>query len=336
MSFSMFSSSTAVPKLQTAQEAFWYLPEHLTEQQKNHLAGFKMALGAAGILGQDGYGVRAPDTTLLRFLKARQWNEEKALHMYLHMMKWREENKIDELYETMDYPQLKALVPHYPHFYHKQDKFGRPVYIELLGVTDCARMLEVSPQDLILQYHCWTWERLEKQLMPAQSSVVGHPIITSTVILDLAGMTLKSFTRTTQKLLTTIAKIDQDYYPEHLGTMFIINTPFIFKAIWAVVNPMLEERTRRKIIVLGADYQATLLQLIPAENLPVMFGGLSVCPDHVNSIGAWMSQPPCNTSSWFPLGPESHLVDKEGKEGSPKQEADVVLVTQLDPQPENS
>lgn len=43
----------------------------------------------------------------------------------------------------------------------------------------------------------------------------------------------------------------QDYYPEHLGQMFIINTPFIFKTIWAMVNPMLEERTRKKIQVLG-------------------------------------------------------------------------------------
>ena len=31
--------------------------------------------------------------------------------------------------------------------------------------------------------------------------------------------------------------------------MFIINTPMIFKAIWAFVNPMLEDRTRKKIQV---------------------------------------------------------------------------------------
>ncbi len=43
----------------------------------------------------------------------------------------------------------------------------------------------------------------------------------------------------------------QDYFPEHLGTMFIINAPMIFSAIWAVVNPLLEERTRKKIMVLG-------------------------------------------------------------------------------------
>ena len=47
----------------------------------------------------------------------------------------------------------------------------------------------------------------------------------------------------------------QDYFPEHLGQMFIINTPMIFKAIWAVVYQMLEERTRKKIVVLGASYK---------------------------------------------------------------------------------
>jgi hypothetical protein len=43
----------------------------------------------------------------------------------------------------------------------------------------------------------------------------------------------------------------QDFYPESLGVMFIINAPFIFKSIWAFVHPMLEERTRKKIHVLG-------------------------------------------------------------------------------------
>lgn len=32
----------------------------------------------------------------------------------------------------------------------------------------------------------------------------------------------------------------QDYYPEHLGTMFVINTPLIFRGIWAAVQPLLQ------------------------------------------------------------------------------------------------
>ena len=38
-----------------------------------------------------------------------------------------------------------------------QDKYGRPVYIELLGVTDCVKMLQVTPQEQIMHYHIFTW-----------------------------------------------------------------------------------------------------------------------------------------------------------------------------------
>ncbi len=32
-----------------------------------------------------------------------------------------------------------------------QDKYGRPVYIELLGKIDCVKMLEVTTQEKILK-----------------------------------------------------------------------------------------------------------------------------------------------------------------------------------------
>jgi hypothetical protein len=61
-----------------------------------------------------------------------------------------------------------------------------------------------------------------------------------------------SFSLAAKRLLSTLSHIDQDYYPESLGVMFIINTPFIFQTIWSFVNPLLEERTRKKIHVLGS------------------------------------------------------------------------------------
>lgn len=59
------------------------------------------------------------------------------------------------------------------------------------------------------RYHIWTWERLERVLMPACSEVKGHPIRTCVVVLDLAGVSLSSFNMTTKRLLTAITKIDQ-------------------------------------------------------------------------------------------------------------------------------
>lgn len=55
----------------------------------------------------------------------------------------------------------------------------------------------------------------------------------------------------------------QDRFPEHLASMVLINTPFVFRSIWACVRPLLDERVQKKITILGADYSSTLLQVIP-------------------------------------------------------------------------
>ena len=41
----------------------------------------------------------------------------------------------------------------------------------------------------------------------------------------------------------------QSFYPEHLGQMFVVNAPYVFKGIWAVIKPWLEATTQRKIQV---------------------------------------------------------------------------------------
>ena len=43
------------------------------------------------------------------------------------------------------------------------------------------------------------------------------------------------------------SRIGQDYYPEIMGQMFIVNAPFLFTGVWAVVKSFLDERTRNKI-----------------------------------------------------------------------------------------
>jgi len=138
------------------------------------------------------------------------------------------------------------------------------------------------------------------QLAPACSDIVGKPIVTATVILDLMGLGLSSFSATARKLLALLSHIDQDYYPESLGVMFIINTPFIFKTIWSFVSPMLEERTRKKIHVLGADYQGHLKQVIDEDCLLQCFGGSSkeTAPTHKHCDGPWTDHPAVTCRRW--------------------------------------
>jgi len=50
--------------------------------------------------------------------------------------------------------------------------------------------------------------------------------------------------------------------------MFIINAPFIFTGVWAVVKPWLDARTKEKIKIIGSGYKKELLKNIDENNLP--------------------------------------------------------------------
>lgn len=57
-----------------------------------------------------------------RFLRARKFDLPKSKIMWTDFMKWRNEWKVDELYESFEYPELPEVNKYYPKFYHKTDK----------------------------------------------------------------------------------------------------------------------------------------------------------------------------------------------------------------------
>ena len=54
--------------------------------------------------------------------------------------------------------------------------------------------------------------------------------------------------------LKIASKIAQDYYPEIMSHMFIINAPFTFRAVWSIVKAFVHERTKAKIKILGSSF----------------------------------------------------------------------------------
>eukprot|EP00879_Flechtneria_rotunda_P022531 GHRR01023787.1.p1 GENE.GHRR01023787.1~~GHRR01023787.1.p1 ORF type:complete len:308 (+),score=95.99 GHRR01023787.1:515-1438(+) len=200
---------------------------------------------------------------------------------------WRDEQQVDQLLSRYQFRELPEVRKHYPHFYHKTDRWGRPLYIELLGKTDVDALMKVTTMERFVQYHIQQCESFRKVKLPACSAAAGRTILTTTIILDLAGLSpTRHFTLTVKRFLETVSLIDQDYFPEHLGCMFIINTPLLFRSFWSVVKGFLDERTLAKIKVLGSSYKPELLEVIPVENLPNFLGGTSVCTELID-VGPW-------------------------------------------------
>lgn len=73
-------------------------------------------------------------------------------------------------------------------------------------------------------------------------------------ILDMTGFGVSMFNKRVQGLVKLGSSIAQDYYPEQLGQLMIVNAPWAFTGVWAVVKVFLDEKTRKKIQIVGGKY----------------------------------------------------------------------------------
>lgn len=254
---------------------------HLTQQQQQTLDTFKSDLTTAGILqlaaGSDSPSATAyDDHILLRFLRARKFDLAASTAMFTGFHNWRREFGVDALRDGLEFPELPIVKKFYPRYYHKTDKLGRPIYFEILGGLDVKQLFAVTNTDRLLKNHVYEYEKLVKYRLAACSEKTGLHIEQSCTILDLKNVSLSSFS-SVYSVVQQVSKIAQEYYPEMLGKMFIINAPMLFTAVWSIVKAFLDEVTLAKIQILGSSYKSKLLEIIDEGNLPVEFGGKCQC-----------------------------------------------------------
>lgn len=109
--------------------------------------------------------------------------------------------------------------------------------------------------------------------------------------MDLNNVSLLAFYEVSD-YVAEAANIGQNYYPERMGKFYIINAPMMFSGTWNIVKRWLDPVTVSKIKIIGRNEKAVreaLLEEIPAENLPVEFGGTCKCPGScsLSDAGPW-------------------------------------------------
>jgi hypothetical protein len=209
------------------------------------------------------------------------------------------------LVPNFDYKEKAEIFAYYPQYYHKTDKDGRPLYIEQLGKINLDAMRKITTDQRMLSNLVVEYEKMSDPRLPACSRKSGHLLETSCSIMDLKGVGLGMMS-SAYGYLQQASAISQNYYPERLGKLYVINAPWGFSSAFSVVKKFLDPVTVAKIHVLGSGYQKELLQQIPKENLPKEFGGECDCPG-----GCKLSdQGPCKFSCGYNVGKLEQLLTK--------------------------
>jgi hypothetical protein len=158
----------------------------LNKSQYETLLKFKEKLRNENIIQDFTY---YDDLYMLRFLRARKFDLEKSFIMITDFFKWRAKENVDQA-EHFEYPELMEVKKLYPHTYHKTDKLGRPIYIELLGEVKVSEVFKKTTKERMMRYYVREYERLMKYRFPACTKEKGQLVEQGFSILDLTGVSM--------------------------------------------------------------------------------------------------------------------------------------------------
>ncbi|PSN38176.1 hypothetical protein C0J52_14560 [Blattella germanica] len=208
--------------------------------------------------------VRTDDAFLLRFLRARKFNCAKAFHMlqryYIMKLRCPELFKVPRPSEKKHILEMQAQ-----NMLEDRDSGGRRVYIFRVEKCDAA---SVSIEDIFRTNVL----ALEHIVQEPETQIAGL-----TVIVDMNGFGFQhakfvgfQFNRPEKELFFVVFL--QETFPLRFKGFHVINQPFYFDAVFAVLKPFLKDKIRRRIYLHGRDLNS-LHAFISPEILPAEYGG---------------------------------------------------------------
>ena len=119
------------PLASASSPADWGKPGYLTPDEEETLSKFRAHFASLELPPR-----WDDDDTLCRFLRARQFDLALATAMLEDTLRWRREFSHDGGVDALlhfEYPEEAAVRAGYPQCYHKTDKEGRPILLDMVG-----------------------------------------------------------------------------------------------------------------------------------------------------------------------------------------------------------
>ncbi len=160
------------------------------------------------------------DPVFLRFLRARDFNVDKAREMLSQSLIWRKKHGVDKI--LSEYEKSPVLKEYFPGGWLHEDKDGRPLFVLRLGQMDVKGIVKsVGEEGLtkLVLHICEEGLRLTEEA----AHRLNKPVSTWSLLLDLEGLNMRHLwrpgKRTNLFLILVPCNIKPFYYPRHEGTL---------------------------------------------------------------------------------------------------------------------
>lgn len=211
------------------------------------------------VLGDPDLAIPLDDEFLLKFLRSRKFDPDRALHLLQKYYRLRVDNPVlfqDFLPSAMKEvfsDNIQGILPH-------RAPSGAAIFVFKTSSWNTSKF----HADDIFRANLMC---LEKAIV--DEATQKHGIA---AIMDLEGFSFSHFRQMTPNHTRRIIALVQDCFPARFRDIHVVNEPTLFGVLFNLLKPFLNEKLKNRIFTHGNDFMS-LHQYIPSDILPSEYGG---------------------------------------------------------------
>ncbi|XP_056149576.1 alpha-tocopherol transfer protein [Lampris incognitus] len=216
------------------------------------------------------------DGFLLRFLRARDFEVELALKLFLNYQQWRRVSP--EISSCLSPSSVLGLLNNCYHaVLPERDHSGSRVLVYRIG--------QWVPKDWsafqVFRVSLMTSELISMEIETQRRGLKA--------IFDLKGWSFGHAMQINPSLARKISSVLTDSFPLKVRGIHLINEPMFFRPVFAMIRPFLPDKIKQRIHMHGADFCETLTDFFTPSLLPPEYGGEGpsveeVCQEWTNQL----------------------------------------------------
>ncbi|SPO30861.1 related to CSR1 - phosphatidylinositol transfer protein [Ustilago trichophora] len=235
------------------------LKEHLRHlEESKEMQAFLLNHGGAALRREFWAIVKGehPDAYMLRCLRARKWDVDRALAIIGSTCAFRVQYNISNIMKQAELGLIKTrggfnIMNNGISYTYGATAAGEPVYFIEVGSHYSSNQ---------------TAEELKRGVILLQESLqilMPPPVERKVVIFNLNNFGIRNMD---WSIVLFMAKTMESFYPETLARVYVHGAPWIFKPIWSILKPLLDPVVRDKVHLTWKVEE--LQDHVPSSHLP--------------------------------------------------------------------